>query len=278
MKVKLLALFISVAGFANAQCDASFSWSFNSATDTLSLTANADNFGFIDKWFVNDTITNAGAESYYNLNTFKVAIPYGIYNFYVTHLIANGNGYICSLIDTIDIDNTNGSICDPRFLVKVDYVVPYTILYGVNHPDLSHIWILGGDTISTSYNCPIDQQVNFSIQHIVYNNSGCYEEITDTVGDVTTVFETVPVAEIGTPYPNPTEGNISIPVNAIKTSQLAIAVYNLLGQPVLNQNNMVSAGNQTILLPTEGLAQGIYILQIADKKTGAVVTKKIVKD
>jgi hypothetical protein len=32
------------------------------------------------------------------------------------------------------------------------------------------------------------------------------------------------------------------------------------------------------VLPTESLAQGIYILQIADKKTGAVVTKKIVKD
>jgi hypothetical protein len=83
---------------------------------------------------------------------------------------------------------------------------------------------------------------------------------------------------IGAPYPNPTEGNISIPVNAVKTNQLAITVYNLLGQPVLNQNNMVSTGNHTILLPTESLAQGIYILQIADKKTGTVVTKKIVKD
>jgi hypothetical protein len=83
---------------------------------------------------------------------------------------------------------------------------------------------------------------------------------------------------IGTPYPNPTESNLSIPINAVKTNQLAITVYNLLGQPVLNQNNMVSTGNHTILLPTESLAQGIYILQIADKKTGAVVTKKIVKD
>jgi hypothetical protein len=278
MKVKLLAIFISVAGFANAQYDASFSWSFNSATDTLSLTANADNFGFIDKWFVNDTITNAGAESYYNLNTFKVAIPYGIYNFYITHLIANGTGYICSVIDTIDIDNTNGSICDPGFLVKVDYVVPYTILYGVNHPDLSHIWIFGDDTISTTYYCGIDQQVNFSIQHIVYNNSGCYQELIDTVGEVTTLSETVPDVEIGSPFPNPTKDNITVSINAKKLQSLTFTAYNLLGQPVLSQNISVSSGNQTIKLPTENLAQGIYILHIADKRTGAVVTKKIVKD
>jgi hypothetical protein len=86
------------------------------------------------------------------------------------------------------------------------------------------------------------------------------------------------VAEIGSPYPNPTQGNITIPVTAKKTSQLAITIYNLLGQSVLNQNNTVGAGNQTIQLPTESLAKGIYILQIADRKTGATVTKKIVKD
>ncbi|UPT68952.1 MAG: T9SS type A sorting domain-containing protein [Sphingobacteriales bacterium JAD_PAG50586_3] len=79
-------------------------------------------------------------------------------------------------------------------------------------------------------------------------------------------------------YPNPTSGSIFISLFAKQNTDLQLTVYNLLGQPVLRQNNTVAVGNQTIQLPTENLAQGIYIVQIADKKTGAVVTKKIVKD
>jgi hypothetical protein len=148
----------------------------------------------------------------------------------------------------------------------------------VNDSDISHIWVIEGDTISTSYNCTIDQQVNFSIQHIVYNNSGCYQELIDTVVVVTALSEKLFDTAIGSPYPNPNQDKIFIPVNAKKLQNLTFTVYNLLGQPVLNQTNAIDMGNQTIQLPTENLAQGVYILQISDKKTGVVVTKKIVKD
>lgn len=357
MKGKLLALFVFLSGIATAQCDAGFTWSFDSATDTLSLTANADNFGYIDRWYVKDTITNAGAESYFNLNTFKVCIPYGVYTFYITHVIASGNGNVCFERDTVYIDNTAGDICDPTFLTQVDYIVPYTTLYGVNHPDLSHIWIYGNDTISTNYICTLNRLINFSITHIISDNGSCQQEETDTiiasyyneqecaawfiynltnnpnefelysvtgnlynhiwvidgdtVGDGDFIFnhlfewggphtvcltvyndycadtwcdqiiaagtEDMPWA-MGSIYPNPTNGNLFVPVNAKQAQNLSFIIYNLLGQPVLSQNSAVNIGNQTIELSTESLPQGVYVLQIADKNTGSVFTKKIVKN
>ncbi|UPT68954.1 MAG: T9SS type A sorting domain-containing protein [Sphingobacteriales bacterium JAD_PAG50586_3] len=95
---------------------------------------------------------------------------------------------------------------------------------------------------------------------------------------LTSINQTENNFSVGTPYPNPTEGAIAVNIITNKSQSLTFTVYNMLSQPVLSQSNAVGIGNQTIQLQTESLAQGIYILQIADKKTGAVVTKKIVKD
>ncbi len=575
----------SDCGFSNAQgwiripkydlqdCDATFTYSLDPANNTITCIANATDTLLSDWWDIADLtlVGYSGLGSYVGGDTFTFSgIPYGSYNFIIWHTVGGGDtGCWETVTDTVEFDNTDGTICDPAFFIQPTVGLPWTTMVGINQPGINHLWIYGTDTVSTNNTCTIEYIPTFVITHVVYNNNGCNAYLTDTIGyygmpdcnsefyitpanvsnpneyhiasttsnlltntwvldgdtighnyifnivltgpqthnlcltvsgdscsettcqqitpddntlsgtvlyqdnlsctscindataylyrlentDTSTIgiyvaaadivnnnyqFTSLPngryiirgalnatnsefdnylptyshsqeywedalvnnlygfnnqvgdilmlsvaqnpgsgligggvviedtlrdmagenitvfikntsgvitkynltnsngnfqltnlafgtytlyadlpgytcvpqtitisasdpsvsdveihlfpsiilgvpnqpevVAEIGTPYPNPTEGNISIPVNAIKTSQLAIAVYNLLGQPVLNQNNMVSAGNQTILLPTEGLAQGIYILQIADKKTGAVVTKKIVKD
>lgn len=359
MKRKLLALFISLCGFANAQCDAGFTWIHNSANSSITCTANADNPGYFDRWILTDTLTLAGLDinPVSNFNNCTFNIPYGQYYFYITHIISNSGSAICYDTDTIYIDNTQGSICNANYLKRVDFMVPYTRLVGSNAPGLNHLWIYGNDTISTTNICTLNRLVHFSITHVISDNGSCQQAETDTiiasyyneqecgawfiynltnnpnefelysvtgnlynhiwvidgdtVGDGDFIFNHLfewggphtvcltvyndycsntwcdqiiaagiedMVSTVSSIYPNPTSGSIFISLLAKQNTDLQLTVYNLLGQPMLNQNSTIDFGNHTIQLQTENLAQGVYILQIANKKTGAVVTKKIVKD
>lgn len=78
-------------------------------------------------------------------------------------------------------------------------------------------------------------------------------------------------------FPNPTGGNVSVTLNTKKETNLAVTVYNMLGQPVYTQKLKTGQGVQTVELSIENLPQGMYTLLLTDTKTQQQTSKKLVK-
>ncbi|KGO92084.1 T9SS type A sorting domain-containing protein [Flavobacterium subsaxonicum] len=73
-------------------------------------------------------------------------------------------------------------------------------------------------------------------------------------------------------YPNPSAGQFTVQVPSGYSPEYK--VYNLLGQEVTA--GMLASGNGTVNL--SAAANGVYLLKVADKATGAVGTFKLVKE
>jgi len=68
---------------------------------------------------------------------------------------------------------------------------------------------------------------------------------------------------LGDIYPNPTNGRIAIPLNLVKSGNIAIELYNSAGYRVsLIYQGQTSAGNKVIEADIQGLPAGIYYLRL----------------
>ncbi len=67
-------------------------------------------------------------------------------------------------------------------------------------------------------------------------------------------------------YPNPVAPNskLTIDVGSFEKVESNIAIYNTMGQKLFDQTVILDADNNTIDLPTDGLAPGHYMLSITD--------------
>jgi hypothetical protein len=76
-------------------------------------------------------------------------------------------------------------------------------------------------------------------------------------------------------YPNPTVENAVVKFNLIASDNVGVVLVNSLGQAVINQNlGNMSAGEQSYLLNTESLSNGLYFLNLTVGEN--VITKKVV--
>jgi hypothetical protein len=76
-------------------------------------------------------------------------------------------------------------------------------------------------------------------------------------------------------FPNPSNGETNLKINAKTSSEAGITLVNVLGQTVYSRQVLLNGGTNIIPLDVSGLAQGAYSVVI-DSKNGASVKKLIV--
>ena len=75
-------------------------------------------------------------------------------------------------------------------------------------------------------------------------------------------------------YPNPATDVLNIEVNASQTSEMNIAVFNLMGQKVMDKNVTLNTGINTPSINTSSLTSGIYFVTV--KANGFENTMKFI--
>lgn len=84
------------------------------------------------------------------------------------------------------------------------------------------------------------------------------------------------VTSVGTPWPNPVSGLLSIPVTLSGTGNFRMSVYDTAGRMVATvHSGELAAGQHTITWDTSEVPQGVYMLHSADP-AGTVHTSRIV--
>lgn len=90
----------------------------------------------------------------------------------------------------------------------------------------------------------IDKDGKFSLSNVVA-----------LVGSKSDKFEILNV------YPNPTVGNISINFNSVKDETIQLIITDMVGRVVMQQNNKVTKGENTLTLQTATLPNGNYSIK-----------------
>ncbi|MDZ4667271.1 MAG: CHRD domain-containing protein [bacterium] len=78
-------------------------------------------------------------------------------------------------------------------------------------------------------------------------------------------------------YPNPIANELNINLNAFYNGNATVVIYDLNGKTVLTKMNQVSAGNNVILLNTENLSPGLFIVEL-QLNNELIARTKIIKD
>ena len=79
-------------------------------------------------------------------------------------------------------------------------------------------------------------------------------------------------------YPNPTNGNVTLNINAQAGKMMSIDIYDVLGRVVQNNNfKPAQTGLNTIDLSISALKNGIYTISITDNQTYKTAKKLVVK-
>ena len=78
-------------------------------------------------------------------------------------------------------------------------------------------------------------------------------------------------------YPNPTQANINLSFEGVETRSLRIDILDVLGKSISHMDYDSVAGSNNILLNTNGLAEGMYFIQVSDKVNASVRLLKFVK-
>jgi hypothetical protein len=76
-------------------------------------------------------------------------------------------------------------------------------------------------------------------------------------------------------YPNPASGSTALWVSLSQSEKINVSMVNSLGQQVMTKVVDMPAGNNSLQLNTEGLANGVYFVNVASQK-GSVQQKLIV--
>ena len=80
---------------------------------------------------------------------------------------------------------------------------------------------------------------------------------------------------LSNPYPNPTNGMISVDLQLIEANDFTITVYNNTGQLMFQSTNNLSSGNNKLTFDLEKLPNGIYYLMVQGQKDQ--VSKRLIK-
>jgi len=161
--------------------------------------------------------------------------------------------------------------------------------------NLSYAWTFGdGGTSSSQY--PTHAYNNVGAYGvcltITTGDSSCTQTFCDTVevfskaagftlnvvqqGAATGINETVPTLNVENVYPNPTVGNATLNINATEYSAITINILDITGKVVMQQNNNLTVGNNSIEMNTQSLTNGMYIISI-QSENGNISNLRLVK-
>ncbi len=80
--------------------------------------------------------------------------------------------------------------------------------------------------------------------------------------------------ELAQNYPNPFNPETTIAFSLPKTAEIALTVYNVLGQPIVTlANGRYPAGNHSVKFDGEGLSSGVYLYRLETE--GIVIVRKM---
>lgn len=85
------------------------------------------------------------------------------------------------------------------------------------------------------------------------------------------VEENSQIAENLNVYPNPSEGELNVSFNTVAAKSLTLVITDLLGKVIKTQQVQAATGSNLVLLSTEGISTGVYMLQIGDESNKKVV-------
>jgi len=89
--------------------------------------------------------------------------------------------------------------------------------------------------------------------------------------DATSSIDEPTLAEVSI-YPNPTNGQFSLTINASANGSATVRIYDLLGQTVKQQEISISNGVNRLMFDIRGCSAGIYMLYYRDQ-TGSKTIK-----
>ncbi len=72
-------------------------------------------------------------------------------------------------------------------------------------------------------------------------------------------------------YPNPTEGELNVSFNVSSNQTMNFVVTDLLGKVVQTKNIQAASGSNLVVLSTDNLANGMYLLQIGNDASKQVI-------
>lgn len=79
-------------------------------------------------------------------------------------------------------------------------------------------------------------------------------------------------------FPNPTNSNTAVAINANQQLQLSMTVMSASGQMVHQQNLILNSGNTIVNLASNQWANGVYFVEMRDELTGKTITKRLIKN
>lgn len=84
--------------------------------------------------------------------------------------------------------------------------------------------------------------------------------------------------QVGAPYPNPTAGSVTIPVEHLPVlSEIRVSIHDVLGRQVMETDDVLTTGRGRIELNLSGLAAGHYFLRIAILAPGVGESRILVR-
>lgn len=145
-----------------------------------------------------------------------------------------------------NVENWTGTINPGNFY-------NYTFVSKTNHKASNNNYIT----------CVNINKVNLTTDDNTSNNSQCVTSNANAIN-------------IGNPFPNPTNGNVKLPVTLIKDSDITIDLVDALGQTLYSSYTIKGTqGLNLITIPLGNFSQSMYTLKISVEDK--VYTKKILK-
>ena len=291
------------AAIISAQCVASGSVTLTGNPGEISIVDNSTSSGgglysYIS-FYNNTTSQNAG---YVNLQPTTTTATYtftdnGNYTYYLEAGDSLTNCYD-SIGGTFTISGlSGGSNCGADFSLYQDSI-NQGLYYAWNTSTgsgLSYSWDFGdGNTSTVAYPTHTYASVgNYLICLTVADGNGCSDTYCDTIvivvkaagttlnvlapGQVVSVEEVSLMNEVSV-YPNPTHGTFRLSVNASGNMNVLVNISNLAGQVLDQQNIQMNTGANEIIFNQSQLANGIYLVNVINEKSGEVSTMKLIKE
>ncbi len=162
--------------------------------------------------------------------------------------------------------------------------------------NLTYTWNFGdGSTGTGAYPVHVYSNVGMYVVCLTIDDgAGC----TDTYCDTLTVYakvsgftlnvidqsqvgsvgvEEVTTVTVNSLYPNPVRENATLQINALDNKEVLISILDLTGKVISTNNEVLSAGNNNILLETTTLPKGMYMVNLRTMEGDFATTLQFVK-
>ena len=132
----------------------------------------------------------------------------------------------------------------------------------------SRSWNFGDGSANDTSKAPSHKFTKTGIFHVVltvYNANACPDTIGKDVNITFTGIEQLLTSNNIIVYPNPSTDHLNIKINSSQNQKVSFILHDLAGRTFITETKELTSGNNTITLPTDYLAKGMYILEIQGK-------------